>query len=111
MVEYIPNNRNKPHTFDHRLAMCEAFVEGSEIGDVVTSLIRSVRMLSGISLDHEKELVLLVVEKICADYVDWLRSEGDDFEEYSQFPIEVFKHFTGGAGKLNEEEYNKRRGC
>lgn len=109
MVEYIPYDRNKPHTFDHRVAMCEAFVEGSEIGDVVRSLTQSVRMLSGILGDHETQLVLLVVEKVCKDYVEWLRSEGDDFEEYDQFPIEVFKHFTGGADKLNEKMYN--RGC
>jgi hypothetical protein len=109
MVEYIPNDRNKPHTFDHRLAMCEAFVEGSEVGDAVTALTRCVRMLAGSFGFHETQHVLLVTEKICEDYVEYLRSGCDDFEEYDQFPIEVFKHFTGGAGKLSEEEYNKRR--
>lgn len=90
-----------------RLEICEKFVEGSEIGDCVTAMCRAIRQLLGISADHEAELVLLACEHMCRNYVDYLRTNKDDYEEYRDFPVEVFKYFTGGANKLTEEEYNR----
>lgn len=85
--------------------MCEAFVEGSEIGDCVETLCSAIRCMSGISLDHEAQLVLLAAENVCRNFIEYLRTEGDSYEEYEEFPEEVFKHFTDGARKLTQEEF------
>jgi hypothetical protein len=111
MPTYIAPDRRKPYTFDHRLEMCEAFVEGTEIEDTIRSLTQSVRMLGGIGWEHERDLVLLIAEKVCKDHVEWLISDCYDFEEYDRFPIDVFKHFSGGAFKMDEEQFNKLRDC
>lgn len=98
-----------PHTFNHRLAMCEAFKEGTEIEDIVKTLTVAARMLHAFE-DFFCETVLMVAEQLCLDYIkNTIWSCQCDWETYDECDPEVYAHFTGGARKLSKEKYNERR--
>lgn len=106
-LKYIPQ---KPWTFDHRLDMCKAVAdyEGTEIGDILGNLIHAARQLHAFT-DYQAEMVLLIAEQICYDYVhDVLWARQCDWEEYKDFDSEVYAHFNGGAKKLTEEEFERK---
>ena len=108
MPKYIPN---KPHTFNHRLEMCAAVgeMEGTEIGDAISSLVNAARVLRGLEDDFHAESALLLAENLSRQHVkDWVWSRCCDWEEYEACDPDVFAHFTGGAKKLTEEEFHKR---
>jgi hypothetical protein len=92
--------------FDHRVAMCEGVHEGSEIEDIIKNLARTARMLHAFE-DHFCEIVLVIAEKLCTDYIkDVLRARQCDWDEYVETCTdEVFAHFTGGARKLSQKEF------
>lgn len=88
-------------TFDQRRRlMCEYIgdFEGTELGDGITSLCCASATLSGINCDHEADIALILAEKLCREFVQYLR-DGNDPDQYKAISDEVFKHFTGGAEK------------
>ncbi len=103
-LKYIPANE-PGYTINHRIEMCEAFEEGCELEDAVRSLIKGVRILRAWD-DFHSEVILLHIEQLCRDYCTHLRDRQVDWEEYNEFPEEVYKHFLGGARKLTQMEYH-----
>jgi len=87
----------------HRRLMCEYIgnFEGTELGDGISNLCHAVSNLGGIGCDHEAQIALLLAEKLCREYVEYLR-KGNAPDEYDEISIEVFKHFTGGANKIKD---------
>jgi hypothetical protein len=101
-------SKEKPYTFEHRLAMCEkvAINEGTELGDILTALNQAARSLRAFN-DIYSEMVLLISEKLCTEYIkDYIWAKQCDWEEYDECNPEVYAHFTGGARKLTYEEFH-----
>lgn len=82
------------------------FNEETELTDAVSLLLRACRVLNGISADHELQLVLLTVEKLIRDEMEYARTRQIEWEQYDEINPELYSYFLGGATKLTEEEYN-----
>lgn len=107
MLKYI---KDKPYTFEHRLAMCEAFEEGCELEDAVKSLTTAASILHAFD-DFHSEMILLITEDLCRGHIEGHLLSGDCvWEEYNDYNPEVYAHFTGGAKKLTEEEFYSLHG-
>lgn len=97
-------------SFEHRLEMCKKFAitEGTEIGDIVSKLAEAAIMLWAFE-DYDCQIVLITAERMCNNYCkDFLMGRQCDWEEYESWDSEVYSHFTGGARKLTQEEFERR---
>jgi hypothetical protein len=99
------------NNFQHRQDMCDKFAnfESTELGDAIGALTTASRVLYGISSDFEAEISLLLAENLCRRYVEHLRSRQCDWDEYNEFPEDLFSYFLGGAKKLTKEKYTATR--
>lgn len=100
--KYDPQNRS----FAHRLAMCSAVNEGSELGDAIRAFCHAASAARSASADMHQEMALLLAEELCRDHVNWLRHQGE-WEEYNECHPDVYAHFTRGARKLSKEEFER----
>jgi hypothetical protein len=101
---YVPPMQTLPNGNSynlHRRLMCKYIgdFDGTEIGDAIKHLTIAANILYGVSSDYEAEATLLLAEKLCREYLVWLREKHDP-EAYEEISEEVFKHFTGGAQKI-----------
>jgi hypothetical protein len=96
-------------TTAERIEFCKKLAanEGTEIGDAIKHLAYAASILNGISNDYETHISLLMAENLCRQHIEWLRSGAPDYEFYNEMPDDVFSHFSGGAKKLTEEEWEE----
>lgn len=90
-----------------RLSMCSDFVEGTEIGDVVEALVTAVERLRSVNAHERAEIVLTIAAGICIEYVEWLKTECGDYNEYKRFPDHVYEYFAGEK-KISKKKFLKQ---
>ncbi len=96
--------------FDRRIEMCNGVHEGTEIEDIIKNLTRTARMLHAFE-DYDCQILLVIAERMCADYIrNEILSRQCDWDEYVEScSDEVFTHFTGGATKMTEDQFESLR--
>lgn len=95
---------NSTRTANLRLQMCHDFCEGTEIGDAVEALLHAIDRLQSIGNTERADVVLVLAEGVCRDYVTWLQNECSDYDDYQRFPDKVFEHFSGEK-KLSKKKF------
>ncbi len=104
----MSQDKTETFSFAYRLKMCRSVHEGSELEDIIQQLCYAANGLHAFE-DHLSEIVLLIAEKLCTEFVkqEYLYRQAE-WEEYDQLDPVVYAHFTGGAQKLSQEEYERR---
>ncbi len=87
-----------------RLKLCRKFDEGTEITDCVHLMCDVVDNLYNLGYHTDAEIVLIVTESICGDYILYLFNHGSDWSEFDKIPTELYKYFTGRE-KLTKKEF------
>lgn len=87
-------------TNTEKLKLYHRFREGCELEDAVGCLITAADILNGFG-DDAVDNIILIIEKLIGDHVDWLMYQEDNQETYDEFDEKLFKRFSGGLDKRN----------
>ena len=87
-----------------KIELYREFDEGTELGDIVDSLLAAAHGLRGLGLDHELNLTLLVIEKMLKDYFTFMRDSWPRWEDYDKISTRLYQTVMGEE-KLTLKEW------
>ncbi len=92
---------------DEKIQLYQEFDEGTEIGDIVESLLTAARGLRGLGLTHELSLTLIIVEKMLKDYFIFMRDSWPRWEDYDKINDKLYQAIMDEK-KLTLEEWQDK---